>query len=298
MRGTDERTGASFSYVDLDARVRKDHPLRTIRAVVNEALGTMEREIAPLYSGTGRPSIAPERLLRAMLLQAFYSIRSERQLLELTLPLIAPVHNQSPFWLLVLSGPGCKLVRGETAEARVRSAAVVVGPPSIDDPAGLRQAPEQVLVEALVAEASVQALDEAVLLGLAGGDVVPLDSAFLLPAQDGMGGQLGAVVADDHLRPDHAIRRCGRARGRHAVPGERGVDDERQALPGEVVDHDEHPEPSTVRQRVRDEVEAPALVRSLRQASWAPACRALAYGRRAASRSASPPGRDGRASCD
>jgi transposase len=82
LRGTDERTGALFSYVDLDARVRKDHPLRTIRAVVNEALGAMEREIASLYSGTGRPSIAPERLLRAMLLQAFYSIRSERQLME------------------------------------------------------------------------------------------------------------------------------------------------------------------------------------------------------------------------
>jgi transposase len=82
LRGTDERTGALFSYVDLDARVRKDHPLRVIRAVVNEALGAMEREIASLYSGTGRPSIAPERLLRAMLLQAFYSIRSERQLME------------------------------------------------------------------------------------------------------------------------------------------------------------------------------------------------------------------------
>ena len=78
----DERTGALFSYVDVDARVRKDHPLRTIRAIVNEALGAMEREIASLYSGTGRPSIAPERLLRAMLLQAFYSVRSERQLME------------------------------------------------------------------------------------------------------------------------------------------------------------------------------------------------------------------------
>ena len=62
--------------------MRKDHPLRTIRALVNEALGAMEREIASLYSGTGRPSIAPERLLRAMLLQAFYSVRSERQLME------------------------------------------------------------------------------------------------------------------------------------------------------------------------------------------------------------------------
>lgn len=82
MRGSDERTGALFSYVDLDARVRKDHPLRVIRTVVNEALGTMEPDFALLYAGTGRPSIAPERLLRAMLLQAFYSIRSERQLME------------------------------------------------------------------------------------------------------------------------------------------------------------------------------------------------------------------------
>ena len=82
MRGTDERMGALFSYVDLDARVRRNHPLRVILAVVNEALGAMEREIASLYSETGRPSIAPERLLRAMLLQAFYSIRSERQLME------------------------------------------------------------------------------------------------------------------------------------------------------------------------------------------------------------------------
>jgi len=82
LRGCVERTGALFSYVDLEARVRKDHPLRVIRTVVNEALGAMEAEIAPLYSGTGRPSIAPERLLRAMLLQAFYSVRSERQLME------------------------------------------------------------------------------------------------------------------------------------------------------------------------------------------------------------------------
>jgi transposase len=68
--------------VDLDARVRRSHPLRTFGAVVNEALGAMEREIASLYCGTARPSIAPERLLRARLLQAFYSIRSERQLME------------------------------------------------------------------------------------------------------------------------------------------------------------------------------------------------------------------------
>ncbi len=82
MRGSDERTGALFSYVDLEQRVRNDHPLRSIRMVVNEALGAMEADFAALYSRTGRPSIPPEKLLRAMLLQAFYSIRSERQMME------------------------------------------------------------------------------------------------------------------------------------------------------------------------------------------------------------------------
>ena len=78
MRGGDNRTGSLFSYVDLEARVRGDHPLRTIRRIVNEALAALEREFATLYSPIGRPSIPPEKLLRAMLLQAFYSIRSER----------------------------------------------------------------------------------------------------------------------------------------------------------------------------------------------------------------------------
>jgi len=82
MRGGDEQTGELFSYVDLEARVRRDHPLRAIRTIVNEALGALEREFAALYSSIGRPSIPPEKLLRAMLLQAFYSIRSERLLME------------------------------------------------------------------------------------------------------------------------------------------------------------------------------------------------------------------------
>ncbi len=82
MRGTDERSGQLFSYVDLEARVRRDHPLRVIREIANEALGALAADFAALYSKVGRPSIAPERLLRAMLLQAFYSVRSERQLME------------------------------------------------------------------------------------------------------------------------------------------------------------------------------------------------------------------------
>ena len=82
MRGNDNQTGELFSYVDLEARVRRDHRLRAIRMIVNEALVALERDFAALYSRLGRPSIPPEKLLRAMLLQAFYSIRSERLLME------------------------------------------------------------------------------------------------------------------------------------------------------------------------------------------------------------------------
>jgi transposase len=82
MRGGDTRTGELFSYVDLEDRVRHNHPLRAIRLIVNEALASLGGEFAALYSPIGRPSIAPEKLLRAMLLQAFYSIRSERLLME------------------------------------------------------------------------------------------------------------------------------------------------------------------------------------------------------------------------
>jgi transposase len=82
MRGTDERSGQLFSYVDLESRVRRDHPLRVIREIANEALVSLTPDFSALYSKVGRPSIPPERLLRAMLLQAFYSVRSERLLVE------------------------------------------------------------------------------------------------------------------------------------------------------------------------------------------------------------------------
>jgi transposase len=82
VRGSDSRTGELFSYVDLEARVRRDHPLRAIREIVNEVLSALAGEFAALYSPLGRPSIPPEKLLRALLLQAFYSIRSERLLME------------------------------------------------------------------------------------------------------------------------------------------------------------------------------------------------------------------------
>ena len=82
MRGSDERSGALFSYVDLEARVRGDHPLRTVRTIANAALSDLSKEFSKLYTDFGRPLIAPEKLLRASLLQAFYGVRSERQLME------------------------------------------------------------------------------------------------------------------------------------------------------------------------------------------------------------------------
>jgi len=83
MRGSDARSGSLFSYVDLESRVRSDHPLRAIRTIINEALATLSSDLEAIYAaGIGRPSIPPERLLRALLLQAFYGIRSERQIME------------------------------------------------------------------------------------------------------------------------------------------------------------------------------------------------------------------------
>jgi transposase len=82
MRGTDHKPAAMFSYVSAEERVPPDHPLRAIRTFVDEILREMTREFDALYARHGRPSIPPERLLRAQLLQLFYSIRSERLLME------------------------------------------------------------------------------------------------------------------------------------------------------------------------------------------------------------------------
>lgn len=82
MRGTDERARSLFSYVDLESRIPPRHPLRGIRTIVNEARATLDADFAGLYARIGRPSIPPEQLLRAMLLQLFYAIRSERLLVE------------------------------------------------------------------------------------------------------------------------------------------------------------------------------------------------------------------------
>ena len=77
MRGSDAVAGSLFSYVDLEKRVRAEHPLRVIRSIVNDALLAMSADLDALYAPLGRESIPPERLLRALLLQALYSIRSD-----------------------------------------------------------------------------------------------------------------------------------------------------------------------------------------------------------------------------
>lgn len=82
MRGRDDRNEGLFSYVRLEERVPSDHPLRAIRRLADEALAGLNDRLEALYSGMGRPSIPPEMLLRATLLQAFFSVRSERQLME------------------------------------------------------------------------------------------------------------------------------------------------------------------------------------------------------------------------
>ena len=82
MRGSDTRSGELFSYVDLEQRIPANHPLRKIRQLVNDVLMSLDAEFAKLYSAFGRESIPPERLLGALLLQALFTIRSERQLME------------------------------------------------------------------------------------------------------------------------------------------------------------------------------------------------------------------------
>ena len=82
MRGSDAVTGSMFAFVDIEARIRKDHPIRTIRRIVNDILAGLDADFEAMYEPLGRPSIPPERLLRGSLLQMFFTIRSERLLME------------------------------------------------------------------------------------------------------------------------------------------------------------------------------------------------------------------------
>lgn len=82
MRGANRQTGGLFSYASPESLVPADHPLRLIRPLVNAALARLSAKFGRMYAATGRLSIGPEKLLRTLLLQAFFSVRSDRQLME------------------------------------------------------------------------------------------------------------------------------------------------------------------------------------------------------------------------
>src|SRR6266849_10970012 len=123
MRGPDEKQGEVFSYVPLEDRIPRDHPLRRIRPMVDRSLKEMWAHFEALYARRGRPSIAPERLLRALLLQALYSIRSERQLMEqldynLLYRWFVGLNIDEPVWdVTVLTKNRERLLDGNIAQA-------------------------------------------------------------------------------------------------------------------------------------------------------------------------------------
>lgn len=123
MRGYDERREGLFSYVRPDSRIPKGHPLRLIRRFADDALAALDAKFAALYSENGRPSIPPEQLLRALLLQAFYTIRSERQLMEqlnynLLFRWFVGLSVDDPVWVpTVFSKNRDRLLEGDIAAA-------------------------------------------------------------------------------------------------------------------------------------------------------------------------------------
>ena len=123
MRGADRPQSMMFSYVHLEDRVPEDHPLRAVRELTNEALRRISRRLAARYSHTGRPSIPPEQLLRALLLQCLYTVRSERLLMEqldynLLFRWFVGLEIDDPVWdATVFSKNRERLLEGDVAEA-------------------------------------------------------------------------------------------------------------------------------------------------------------------------------------
>jgi len=123
MRGFDQRRDGLFSYVRPESRIPETHPLRVIRKLADEALAALDGQFAALYSENGRPSIPPEQLLRALLLQAFYTVRSERQLMEqlnynLLFRWFVGLSVDDPVWVpTVFSKNRDRLLEGDIAAA-------------------------------------------------------------------------------------------------------------------------------------------------------------------------------------
>jgi transposase len=123
MRGADRQTAQLFSYISPEALVPKDHPLRLIRELANAALERLSPAFQKLYAAVGRPSIPPEHLLRALLLQAFFSVRSERQLMEqlsynMLFRWFVGLSMDAPVWdVSVFTKNRDRLLQGDIAQA-------------------------------------------------------------------------------------------------------------------------------------------------------------------------------------
>jgi hypothetical protein len=140
---------------------------------------------------------------------------------------------------------------------------VIIEAPALEQMSGVGEVLEDLLVQELVSKPADEALDEGVLLRLAGHDVVPVKAGAVGPRQDGARGQARTIVADDRRRrPTPGNEPIELARD--ACPGDRGVGDRRQALAREVVDHDQDPE-GPGGKAAREKVERPVLIRCLRQ---------------------------------
>src|ERR1700683_726194 len=122
MRGNDAQQAEMWSYVSPEERVPHDHPLRPLRAMTDEALQQLQSRFNKLYAKTGRPSIAPEKLLRALLLQALYSVRSERMLMEqlnynVLFRWFVGLNMDDPIWdVTVFTKNRQRLLAGDTAD--------------------------------------------------------------------------------------------------------------------------------------------------------------------------------------
>src|SRR5580698_3294738 len=123
MRGDDQQQLGVFSYVSAEERIAKDHPLRAIRRMTDEALAGLSRHFDTLYAECGRPSIAPEKLVRALLLQVLYSVRSERMLMEqldysLLFRWFVGLNMDDPIWdVTVFTKNRQRLLAGNIADA-------------------------------------------------------------------------------------------------------------------------------------------------------------------------------------
>src|ERR1700682_3057434 len=123
MRGDDEQQLDVFSYVSPEQRIPQDHPLRPVRAMADEALRDLKSSFSKLYAKTGRPSIAPEKLLRALLLQVLYSVRSERTLMEqldysLLFRWFVGLNMDDPIWdVTVFTKNRQRLLAGDSSDA-------------------------------------------------------------------------------------------------------------------------------------------------------------------------------------